>query len=528
MIRVLFMLTVIFLLAARAAEPVSYLEKKFPGKVTAVDVDSTRIRIEGEAGEGGMLAEIPMWWNFGAMPEPELTISLPPKGGKFRVEVERFDNGRDRLLSRWAVTQGGELASFPHYADVVKARANLPPAAPRSRKGLGGFTPRSCDSDVEELGISSVTVNVVLNFLHAEPAAGRTRYEYNGHVWYVNDAEIARLDATLQFTAKHELMVSAIILVPQPGDAPKDSFARLVAHPDADKSGIFVVPNFTSREGVNAYAAALNFLAERYAREDGKLGRIHHWILHNEVNSGFVWTNAGTKTPAEYMELYHKSLRAAYLIARQYDPNAKVFISLDHHWTGRMDARNFAGRDLLELLVRYSHAEGDFPWAIAYHPYPQDLRNPRVWADTEALPSQDTPRITFKNIEVLDAWAHRPDVLFHGKEPREIHLTEQGLNSPDYSEKALAEQAAGMAYAWEKIEPIGNITAFHYHNWIDNRGEDGLRIGLRKFPDDEKDPLGKKPIWSVYQAIGTPQWREKTEFALPIIGIRSWSELRHE
>lgn len=524
MFRVLLIFVIISL--TNAFEIGANAGREFSREVTGVDVGDTRITVEGEADEGDSLAEIPMWWVSGTAVPPGMPLA--PKNGKFRVKVDRFENGSDRLLSRWAVVRGGELVSFPRYADTVKARANLPPAAPRPRKGLGGFTPASYASDIEDLGIASVTVNVVLNFLHTEPGAGRTPYEYNGRTWYVDDAAIAGLDTTFQFTAKHGLMVSAIILVPQPGDAPAGSFARLLAHPDADKSGIFVMPNFTSREGVEAYAAALNFLAERYSREDGKFGRIHHWILHNEVNSGFVWTNAGTKTPEEYMDLYHKSLRAAYLIARQYDPNTKVFISLDHYWTRRMDARNYAGRDMLELLVKYGQKEGDFPWAIAYHPYPQDLGNPRVWDDTEALPSNDSPLITFKNIEVLDAWAHRADVLYQGREPREIHLTEQGLNSPDYGGKALAEQAAGMAYAWEKIEPIGNITAFHYHNWVDNRDEGGLRIGLRKFPDDEKDPLGKKPIWDVYQAIGTPQWRERTEFALPIIGIKSWSELRRE
>jgi len=39
--------------------------------------------------------------------------------------------------------------------------------------------------------------------------------------------------------------------------------------------------------------------------------------------------------------------------------------------------------------------------------------------------------VTFKNIEVLDAWVRQPRVAFRGREPREIQLTEQGLNSRD-------------------------------------------------------------------------------------------------
>jgi len=62
---------------------------------------------------------------------------------------------------------------------------------------------------------------------------------------------------------------------------------------------------------------------------------------------------------------------------------------------------------------------------------------------------------------------------------------------------------------------------------VDNRGEGGLRIGLRKFPDEPGDPLGKKPIWSVYEALGTPREADATAFAKPIIGIQDWSEVRH-
>jgi hypothetical protein len=287
------------------------------------------------------------------------------------------------------------------------------------------------------------------------------------------------------------------------------------------------MPNFTSQAGVNAFAAAMNFLAERYSRPDGQYGRVHHWIMHNEVNSGFYWTNAGTKTLITYLDLYQKSLRVACLLARQYDPNAKPLVSLEHDWTAHPDPRSYAGREMLERLVDFSRKEGDFPWGIAFHPYAQDLFNPRTWEDAEATFNFATPYITFRNIEVLDAWALQPRVAFRGHEPREIQFTEQGLNSQDYSEKALTDQAAGLAYAWKKIEPLKTVTAFQYHLWADDRSEGGLRLGLCKFADDPQDPHGRKPSWHLYQAIGTDGWEEAARFALPIIGIKDWNEVHH-
>src|SRR5690606_2401590 len=139
----------------------------------------------------------------------------------------------------------------------------------------------------------------------------------------------------------------------------------------------------------------------------------------------------------------------------------------------------------------------------------------------------DTPLITFKNIEVLDAWVKQPRTMYLGKHKRTVFLSEQGPNSRDYSPQNLAEQAASMAYVWKKMEVLDGIDAFQFHNWVDNRGEGVLRIGLRRFPDDEDDPGGKKPVWYVYRDLGTAAEAEAIDFALKIIGIDSWDEVRY-
>ena len=65
-------------------------------------------------------------------------------------------------------------------------------------------------------------------------------------------------------------------------------------------------------------------------------------------------------------------------------------------------------------------------------------------------------------------------------------------------------QAAGFAYAWKKMKVLDGIDGFQSHNWFDSRGEGGLRIGLRRFPDDETDPGGAKPACYVFKAADTP------------------------
>ncbi len=156
---------------------------------------------------------------------------------------------------------------------------------------------------------------------------------------------------------------------------------RTAAHPDADPSGISVMPAVTSEAGFSAYAAALDFLAQRYSRPNGKYGRKDYRVVHNEFNAGWVWTNAGDKSVLMYMDLYQRSMRAAYLIARQYNPHARVLISLVHHWNEKSAARLNAGKEMLGILADYSRAKGDFDWSVAFHPYPQSLFEPGVHRD---------------------------------------------------------------------------------------------------------------------------------------------------
>ncbi len=511
-----------------------YLAATFPHRIDHIAAGEGSLTIRGTLSEpvdGIRLAEIPMWEDITALRAPASLhqVDADPSGKfSFTLDLKPITD-REPLLSSWAlVRKSGDLwvpLSHARYVDDVKPRANLPAAAPSSLKGIGGMP--FDHPDMQELGIHSLTLNLILNgfFLHPD-ADGGTPYEFAGHNWKLNDAAIAACDRQMLEAARHGCMVSAIILITPPGNSPDDSWIRTAGHPDANAPGIYVLPNFTSREGTNAYAAIIQFLAERYSRPDGKYGRVHHWIMHNEINSGFFWASAGNKTSLTYLDLYQKSMRVAHILARRFDPNAKALISLEHCWTVKLDPRSHPAKELLDHLVSFGRAEGDFEWGLAYHPYAQDIRNPRVWEDPAATFDINTPYLTYRNLEVLDAWVRQPDIVFRGR-PREIQFTEQGINSPDYSAATLAEQSASMAYTWRKIANMGTVTAFQYHLWADDHSEGGLRLGLRKFGDDPADPHGIKPIWHLFKAIGTGKEEEMFQSAKEIIGIRDWDEIIH-
>jgi len=512
----------------------SYLSHHFSSRLEKIQVEEKQIVLSGVAGkkEPLFLAEVPMEYleNDLRRFKEILPVSIDAEG-KFKIAVPRIINrdGRenDRLTSRWQlVSKTGEVyevQSHARYADEVFCKApDLPEAKPVSKKGLGGWDNR-VEGDLEALGISAVTVNVVINALVSlNPDPGTTPFVWQGRTYYSRDGELARLDKLFSEAEKKKVMVSAILLVANPATS-ADPAMKLLGSPDANREGVYAMPNVTSSEGISFYGAILNLMAERWSKADGPHGRVHHWIMHNEVDAGWIWTNAGEKADVVYMDLYQRSMRLMDLIGRQYDPNMRPFISLTHHWAEAGEKRWYGSRRMLELLGDFTEAEGDFPWGLAYHPYPQDLFNPRTWEDDQAVAGFDTPKITPKNLEVLDQWMHTPRMKYRG-ELRPVHLSENGFNSRDYTPEKLAEQAAGMAFAWKKIAGLESIQIWHYHNWVDHPDEGGLRIGLRKFPKDMKDPLGKKPIWFLYQALGTAEEDQIARPYLSTIGIESWDD----
>jgi len=536
----------------------AYLKNTYPCRIHNVTVETDTIRIEGTLGAGRdnlyLCEALPQQVLFDRSSQNGLLqrcLHVPPSSHKFEyflpltdpnetfdVRVPRFvwQKGvrRDRLFSKWAVGQDAgyhdrrfQLFSHARWADAFPCRGKRQEEKPKSKKGLGALWLDRPLEDLDELGIGCVTVNIVLNRL-ISPAnkMDSISYELNGKTYSFQAAYVDGLDRVLREAAERDLIVAAILLVQKdPRGGGVGNPAGFLAHPKSEESAVYAMPNFVQPEGIEYYQAVLDFLAARYGRDDRRYGRIHHWILHNEIDMGYHWTSAGPVGPLTYMDLYQKSMRMAFLTARKYNPHAGVFLSLTHHWnrTSHLD-RGYLPRRLLEILLDQCGAEGDFPWAIAYHPYPQSLVEPKTWLDSRVSHSFETPLITPKNIEVLDAWVRQKRTFYRGQTPRTVWLSEQGLNSRDYSETSLAEQAAGMAYVWKKIKPLESIEAFVYHNWVDNEQEDGLLIGLRKLPAEGRD---RKPIWYVYRDLETPEEEAACDFAKDLIGIEDWDQVRY-
>ncbi len=499
-----------------AANIKDYLAKDYPSKVTNVQVTSDKVIIKGNCGGSGtyLLAEITPWQDVTELEKYPYTQDL--SGGGFTVTVDRIVPNRegiryDKVFSKWAVVKvDGDrqtLDSHARYADDVVPKKS-PEAVPlRNKKGFGAGDIDLYFSDCKEMNVGSITMNVVLNDYIKGEGSG---YSYGGQNYSLG-AFKDYVDRVTRRAGEMDLVVSAIILC-QTNSIFKDP---------ENKGGNYTMPNLTTAKAFNLYAAALEHMASTHCTPGN---RISHWIMHNEVDFANEWTNMGDQPMMRYLDRYIKSMRICYNIARQYDQNASVLGSYTHCWA-KADG-NYAPKKMLEATVAYSEAEGDFRWGVAYHPYPQDLTKPSFWVnDTQATYSMTTRYITFKNLEVIDAWIKQKENLYKGTTKRVLFLSEQGTNSPSYSQTDLALQAAGGAWAWKKVSKLDGIDAIQWHNWADNKAEGGLRIGLRTFAEGSVSNLTPKPVWYVWKAAGTAEEDTVFDQYKTTLGISDWDSI---
>ncbi|MGN0191538.1 MAG: DUF5722 domain-containing protein [Candidatus Cryptobacteroides sp.] len=506
-----------------------YLNLSWSSSVTNVTVTADKVSVSGVCVGSCVyaLVDVAPYEEMTTMTEfPQTTMLDGP--GEFTKTFPRFyarDGKRyDRALSRWAIirirraTGLSELVSSARYADNVEQKYSAAAASAASKKGLGAGSGELYWQDVDELGVGSVTVNLSLtDYFSTTSVSGWERIMYGQQYFWMNTSKFEELDSFLLEASQRSAVVFGIVLIP---------LDSVLADPEND-GGRYAMPNLTDAGAVNAYAAVMDYMANRYST--GTYGRIHHWIIHNEVDEGYKWTNMGVQPEEKYIDRYVKSMRLCYNIVRQYDSNASVLASFAHSWYDATE--KYTAFNMLEHIARYSAREGDFNWGVAYHSYPYDLSIPYFWSYDPAHGvslSRKSPYVTPYNLEVVNDWilqsAHRhPD----GRK-RLLVLSEQGINArydvaDEYKANEYVMQAAGAAWMWKKANALAGIDFVHWHAWRDG-ADDGLNLGLRHSPS-WSEPSAKKEVYDVWKAAATYGEGGVLDAYLPTLGRTSWDYL---
>lgn len=419
------------------------------------------------------------------------------------------------ILSLFVISQVIAQTTAPDTASFPK---------PPSIKGLQV----QMIDDALALGIHHAGVNinitglVDINRLPENPKRVVDGYEFSFHESYLKT-----LDRQIRPLSDKGVLVYLIVIAYPSKNAATDA---LVIHPDARKDHRYTVGGFNSKtpEGRAWLKAVSMEMASRWSGARPECGRVWGWIVGNEVNSHWMWSNIGSKPTNDAVAEYAQAFRIIHGSVRTASQNARLYISFDHHWASGMHGISaeeaVPGRDYLDAFAKLN---GDLDWHVAWHPYPEDLRNPRAWADATVTGDDTSGKVTFKNLEVLCRHLRKPELLSKG-EPRRVILSEQGFHMlPNLDGERL--QAAAYAYAWEKCSKLPLIDAFIYHRHVDHSREGGLLLGLWKnVPGSIADPAGKKEIWELFLKAGTPAWDAAAASLLPVTGLKSWNELTGE
>jgi hypothetical protein len=409
---------------------------------------------------------------------------------------------------------------------ALRAAPNPAPfPSPASKKGLQV----QIANDALALGIKHAGLN--FNLAQLVDPRGDTNnpaWHFAGRTYRFQRGYLEQLDREIKTLSDHGVVVSLILLNYEGSDP---ELRRLLLHPGYDKT----CPNHLSAfntvtpEGRAWFSASLEFLADRWSRPDQKFGRVWNWIVGNEVNSHWFWANMGPVTMEEFADDYLRTVRLTHAAIRKASANARVYLSLEHHWNlrypGGTATQAFPARPFLDYFNLRAKTDGDFDWHVAFHPYPENLFEPRTWNDKSARPDWNTtPRITFKNLDQLNTYLAQPELL-HDYRPRHVILSEQGFHTPKGADGEKI-QAAAYCYAWKQVERLPGIDSFILHRHVDHAHEGGLLLGLWTHkPGTIADPDRKKLSYEIFRLADTPEWEPAFRFALPIIGLTNWTEL---
>ena len=234
------------------------------------------------------------------------------------------------------------------------------------------------NDDALALGIHHAGINVNLSGIvdfAASKGSGPSRQ------WAFNDAYLKSLDAQIRPLSDKGILVYAILLVYPTKDPARDA---VLIHPGARKDYNYTVGAFNAEtdEGKSCLSAVMSTLAARWNGKHPDHGTVRGWIVGNEVNSHWLWYNLGLASLPDAVAAYERAFRTVASAVLAKAPDDRLYIPFDHHWAismaGISPNEATPGRDFLDAFAARIHTNGDLPWHVAWHPYPEDLGTPRV------------------------------------------------------------------------------------------------------------------------------------------------------
>lgn len=468
-------------------------------------------------------------------------VQVTDKKQKDRVIFDRYAGEIDLLLCRFEVDVDGKMLDGVRYVTDMTDGCSASAPAPFEVSRPVGTWVTALPEDIDYLGMGCMMTEINSPWIQTvTPSEHDIAHEFCGKTYYFEKNIMDLYDRLMQPCIARGIpcLIRAINRFSYRLKGSDDALTSIIGHPGYESTGFneqMSAFNLRTEEGFWMYCAFIDFMCARYMDANSPLFCSDVMDIGNEINAQDVWHNMGAISCANFMEEYTVSLRLAHLIARKYNANSRVNISLDHYFATALKPGNlhyYPGRACLAYLAEYCRRDGDFDWGIAAHPYPENLTKPDFYNDTTATFDWDTPRITMKNIEMLQKLVEMPEFLYRGK-VRTVVCDEQGFHT-DYNDPESENKGAyAFVLNMKKLEKCPNIEWFLINRYADMPlgDESELHLGLRYekgYADDMHlliHPGDYKKICYAMIDLGTENEQKWTKEAREYIGAELYDSL---
>lgn len=434
-------------------------------------------------------------------PAKKLARAGKPVGGSGKVSFTlRCDQNPAYVLMKYCVavkTKKGNAAKDYTRISPATYVKNPEKAAFVTTSYKRGSTKKGLQTtDIDQLvetGSKNCFFNLSISTILSSPEQS---YSYNGTTYWFNPLH-GYVDLVSKCNQKGIQVTMQIML---DAASPNDLKAN-----GGSGGAAYYAFQIKKRDARQETCAIFSYLASLFGRDSCF---ISNWILGNEVNSSYPYYYMGDVSMATFVENYATTFRDLYNAVRGYRGSSRVFICLEHCWTITNGTQlAFTGKGVLESFHRQlGQMQPGINWNLAYHAYPNDLRNPAHWKDN--LPqSEDAPVISPKNLRTLTRYMQKT----YGKNTR-ILISEIGFNSGAGEDT----QAAGLALAYYIAACNPMIDAFHVRAYKDEAGDaaHGVTFGIH----------GKK-AFGIFKAMDTKGYLKATKSLLKKQVGSNWTTL---
>ncbi len=467
------------------------------------------------------------------------------QGSTQTITIDRYNTkGKDMLFCKYYVMAKDKktIIAGPFYAsDIYSANNTMVTFKAASKKGIASEEDMALDLQLaEDMGTSWTAVNIDAGsiILANEDANGNPidqskndviKFVSNGKTYYFSRPGVTHIDSLVSRFSRRGINVTAVVI--GWANTNYNKYPKALAY--TDQARVTMAFNTSNDLGAGYWTAFMEFLAKRYS-QSAKQGLIDSFVIGNEIDYAYDWNqiipnteydNHGNllfaRAPFEtYMEEYARTLRLANLAVKKYNSNMKVCVSFTKNWAtscyknykvDRVSKRynSYAPKDILDWLIKYERARGDYDWGLCLHPYPLDVayQKPLVM-DLEYLTPVNgdyntSPWLTVTNLEIIEQYLEKKVNRF-GNTIRSVYLTENGFNCVDNTTENMYYQAANMAQFYYRAASLDCVKSICMFSAMDNNTQ--YNFGVLKTDGTKKLSYD---VWKYIDTDKSSQYADK-------------------